>query len=495
MKKLIGFVLTLFTVATLFAAARPSLDGRALVADAGSMPKGLFARTIGYLPGDSVAVTNPATGSTVDVLILGAIDPSEGVAILLSPEAADKLSITRDSNVQVKITKRAGSLDEVASGAAVVSEGDGSYESYDDGSDASENPIEEIDGDAYSSENAVTMKSLLDEPVVAPVTPVVVTVPEVPAEEPETVAEPEEIAEVENTVEEPVIVVETPHEEEVIEPVSETYAMETPAEEDEAELFDPFAVAEGEKPEVDRIVFIDAPGDPAGDEPAKPAEETPVSEDAYLDELAEMIKPVDEEEPVVAEDVIVEYVDDVPPETQELAQSEKVEVEDVPEVEEETDTEETSEALAEAPAEEEAADGVYQPIVLVPAGENPPVAEETPTVVVEPVAVVAQEEKPAVVEEQETVTKAPSTEDFLVPSLKDLQRGKYYVQIASLGATENVEGLLAKYSEKYPMVVVPLSSGKNYQVMVGPLTTDEYTVVQEKFRAFGFKDAFLRKIR
>ena len=45
------------------------------------------------------------------------------------------------------------------------------------------------------------------------------------------------------------------------------------------------------------------------------------------------------------------------------------------------------------------------------------------------------------------------------------------------------------------MVVVPLTSGKAYQVMVGPLTSDEYTVVQEKFRAFGFKDAFLRKIR
>ena len=83
----------------------------------------------------------------------------------------------------------------------------------------------------------------------------------------------------------------------------------------------------------------------------------------------------------------------------------------------------------------------------------------------------------------------------MLPSLKSLESGKYYVQIASLGALENVDGLLAKYSEKYPMVVVPLTSGKAYQVMVGPLTSDEYTVVQEKFRAFGFKDAFLRKIR
>ena len=139
MKKIISFTVTVFTVATLFAAARPSLDGRALVADSGAMPKGLFARTIGYLPGDSVAVTNPATGSTVDVLILGAIDPTEGVAILLSPEAADKLQIKKDSNVQVKITKRAGSLDEAVSGTAMLAEGaDLAY--------ADEEPVEEFIG-------------------------------------------------------------------------------------------------------------------------------------------------------------------------------------------------------------------------------------------------------------------------------------------------------------------------------------------------------------
>ena len=63
MKKIISLILTTFTVAILFAAARPSLDGRAVVAEDGEMPKGLFARTIGYLPGDSVTVTNPANGN------------------------------------------------------------------------------------------------------------------------------------------------------------------------------------------------------------------------------------------------------------------------------------------------------------------------------------------------------------------------------------------------------------------------------------------------
>ena len=76
---------------TLFAVSKPSLDGRAVVADEGILPRGLFAKTVGYLPGDSVSVTNPATGVTINVLVLGSLDPSSGVAILLSPEAADKI--------------------------------------------------------------------------------------------------------------------------------------------------------------------------------------------------------------------------------------------------------------------------------------------------------------------------------------------------------------------------------------------------------------------
>ena len=118
------FIFSLLIVALLasaaFATSKPSLDGRAVVAEEGVLPAGLFAKTVGYLPGDSVSVTNPATGITINVLVLGAIDPSAGVAILLSPEAADKLFITPDSNTQVRITKRAGMLDESVSGAGTV---------------------------------------------------------------------------------------------------------------------------------------------------------------------------------------------------------------------------------------------------------------------------------------------------------------------------------------------------------------------------------------
>ncbi|MDE7391000.1 MAG: hypothetical protein K2M90_00840, partial [Treponemataceae bacterium] len=168
MKKIISFAVTVCAVATLFAVSRPSLDGRAVVADTGVMPKGMFARTIGYLPGDSVAVTNPATGSTVDVLVLGAVDPGDGVAILLSPEAADRLQIRKNANVQVKITKRTGNPDEAVFGTAVLAEGD-DFASADDEPPA---PVAELPLPAERETAAVLVpeepaRAVSEDPVVA----------------------------------------------------------------------------------------------------------------------------------------------------------------------------------------------------------------------------------------------------------------------------------------------------------------------------------------
>mgnify|MGYP007069957913 CR=1 FL=1 len=82
-----------------------SLDGRAVVVDDGVFPQGLFAKTVGYLPGDIISVANISGETTVDILVIGALDPSEGVAIMLSPEAAKAVGINKDDNNIVKITK------------------------------------------------------------------------------------------------------------------------------------------------------------------------------------------------------------------------------------------------------------------------------------------------------------------------------------------------------------------------------------------------------
>ena len=579
MKRIIGFAVTALAAAALFAAARPSLDGRALVADAGTMPKGLFARTVGYLPGDSVSVTNPATGSTVDVLVLGAVDPSEGVAILLSPEAAEQLHIKKNANVQVKITKRTGSLDETVSGTAVLAEGENVI------ADEPSAPVVPTEIPAVAPVEELAEATPADAPMpslVAEEFPADASVEEVaealPADDPVPSHDAEKIMadalasvpEVEEytapvvsdgTPElmreslQPVVVEYSPYPsddmaninvivKEVVEKIDdkgdEAFVAETmdsgvdayladladslrvvdaiPALPEAEDDIPEYAVADYAEPEVaveeplsdrERVVVIEYVSLKDGEcEPEflPDAVET-VAEAEYVEVPAEVTDyealvyeevteiPVEAEvvveyayEPETVSEYLVyeetevagsDYPLDVAPAFEEVARSEtethtvKVEPEDA--VAENVPS-------AEEPPVEKPFDGAYQPIVLVPAAENPP--EHTP---------VAEEAAPAVA----AAEPGPKSgiEGHVVPSLKELVAGAYYVQISSLSRQENIEAVLNTYADKYPMVVVPLASGASYQVLVGPLGVDEYSAVQAKFKAFGFKDAFLRKIK
>ena len=485
MKKITLFILTIFTVATLFAAARPSLDGRAVVADSGTMPKGLFARTVGYLPGDSVTVTNPATGSTIDVLILGAIDPSEGVAILLSPEAADGLRIKPNSDVQVKLTKRSGSLDENANGSAVLSEGDDA-DSVAEESAPAENKADYAEYPAVAqpeeSESIVESPAASEEsPYVAEKSPVYEEIPAEAEEEEEPV---EEI---------PVIAEKTPAYEKVEEnpaaakkPVEEVPVEETPvslvAENEVEEEVVPETVYEELPPlpadkKLQKVVVIELEGEKEaedGEESLVAAEEVPVSEEKVVAE-----EKIATEEKIAAEEIpVTEEADQV------------VELDSLPAVEEEPVV-----VMNESPVEEESADE-YQPIVLVPSEPNPPLAAAELVAESEPVS---EPEKDIIPVKEEVsapkIVVSNSWTNYIVPSVKNLRSGSYYVQVASLGNTENIKNFVDKYSSKYPVVLVQNSSKSAYQVMVGPLNIDEYGAVGEKFRDYGFKDSFVRKIK
>lgn len=486
MKKLTLFILTIFTVATLFAAARPSLDGRAVVADSGTMPRGLFARTVGYLPGDSVTVTNPATGSAVDVLVLGAIDPSEGVAILLSPEAAEGLRIKPNSNVQVKLTKRSGSLDENANGSAVLSEGE----------EEKPQPKAEMPTVTVPDAVATTVPKAEPAPVVASA-PAVETVPVVAPVVVPVAAENES----EETVEEtPVVaekVEEIPAETEKIE---EEIVEETPVLAENTPAYDEFPAVADEIEETPVLSKVE------------PAAENVVEEEVQPDTVYEVLPPLPDGERtygkqkvVVIEGTEPDYIEETPVEKKE----EPVYVAETPAAEEVVSEEAVASELPagiesepvvvaeEQPVSSEEPADAYQPIVLVPAEPNPPLAEESPAR--ETVPVVAEvapvKEVVPVKETAPAVVIENNWTNYVVPSVKNLRKGSYYVQVASLGNTDNIKNFIDKYSAKYPVVLVQNSSKSSYQVMVGPLNIDEYGAVDEKFRAHGFKDAFVRKIK
>ncbi|AEE17181.1 SPOR domain-containing protein [Treponema brennaborense] len=398
MKRVVTILMILMSLVPAFATSKPSVDGRAVVADEGVLPHGLFAKTVGYLPGDSVSVTNPATGVTISVLVLGSVDPSTGIAILLSPEAADKLFITKNTNVQVKITKRTGLLDESATGNAILN--------ADPDKDSAAAIPEEIKNtlDAAQAEAAETAPAAAE-----------IAAEESPAAE-------AELAPAENTT----------------------------------------AIAETETPEVPAEIA------PAAIEPA------PVA--------------IAETAPAAAETIA--------PETALAASSE-------------TSSSETAPSETE-PADDDLFDP-FAPIILVPANENPPEPHEVPAAGDHAIVICPEPVEPAEAGSIESEKLPPAADvpsasgksekakisagGTIIPSLKELTSGSYYIQIATLAQEDNINAIIETYGIKYPIVLVPLKSGSAYQIMIGPLSVDEYGTVLARFKSYGYKDAFLRKIK
>ena len=565
MKRFVSLVLTVFTVAVLFAAARPSLDGRAVVCEEGEMPKGLFARTIGYLPGDSVTVTNPANGCAVDVLILGAIDASEGVAILLTPEAADRLGFRKDSNVQVKITKRTGSLDENVSGTAVLAEE--AEEDYLEGAleektetipqeqeetalqntEENEENIEETaenPSDISDNENAVESSTenkveQTGEEIAEPVAEDS-AVEEPFADELEDVSdkndwenvveekESSEIFEDENSEKlQEVTEFSEPYEEKENLPVDADFFDENNSEEcelvseyenipDEAEetvqdvLNGEEIVSENKADENNEEKFETSDELLSGQENSeKKVEETFEESIPEKSDSADSADSVNENEKIENEEINSKEDSNIPETSEKILEIEEPASEDESKVEET----EVAEKTEVAETEEE-----YSPIILVPVEPNPPETEEVEEsekaeklpenegdvlAVTEKIAQevpVLDDEKTEDKNEESVVSD--NTDDSAVPiqkiaknSLAELEKGKYYLQIATLRNEDNIKNLLKKYTPKYPVVLVKHADGISFQILVGPLSADEYGMITERFKSYGFKDCFLRKIK
>ena len=496
MKKLIGIICSLLICGTLFTSFSPSLDGRAIVAEEGVLPQGLFAKAFGYLPGDSISVTSLSSKESVDILVIGALQSKEGIAILLSPEAAVALGISKTTNNVVKITKRSGQLDEAVVGTAVIGSAAEDFASYDNSEetdDDDEEVAEEfIDEDsvnfAVAAESKVEETPVDSEAVEADVEYISATEPE--AEE--VVAEVEKADEItdEKVVAEVEKADETTGEKDVVVITPTEEAAEEDSLPEEAVAAAPEAEEKSAEEVVEELVE---------DEEEVIAEEYVEADDLYDfdDETEKVAAPFDE--------ALNEDYDAVKPAEDAVAAVEKAE---------ESETEKTSETLEEeviaeafdeskVAAEEDAVvaetektsdtdeDESYEPIVLVPASANPPVAEEKNVDDAETAASVEETAQPVV----STASDSFNFDKYIVSSLSDLEKGKYYVQIAMLGSEDNIRSTIKKYGKQYPITLVPLASGKGYQFLIGSLNMDEYGTVLNRFKSYGYKDAFLRRIK
>ena len=521
----------------MFASFSPSLDGRAVVVDKGVFPQGLFAKTVGYLPGDIISVTNIAGDATVDILVIGALDPSEGVAIMLSPEAAEAIGIDSSANNIVKITKRSGQDDQVF-GNAVISKSSAEIDDFDDeefesigaeqNSDAFDNTeneepeeFEEEAAEEETFEEAAEDETEEPETEIAEETEEEPEVPEAVEEAEEEEAFEEEVIEEEETADEEFEEEETPVEDAEEENEEEAFEDETPDaieeaaeeeafEEDKLDELPAEEESEEESVEEEPEEFEEEAAEPEIEEETE--EEETVEEDIPEEEESLEEEAFDEETPADIPEETTEAEDDVP-----AAEAfEADELDDLPaETEAEPETEVSEESIEENETDE------YEAIVLVPADANPPeneedevedviseddidaideeitltpLVEETPAEPEEPKPEPEPEPEPEQEPEQEP--KAVTSYDkYMVPSLKNLESGKYYIQIAVYSSEDNILDVINKYGTNYPITIVPMAGGSSKQILIGPVTMDEYKVVLERFKSYGFKDAFLRKIK
>lgn len=520
MKNRIGIICAVVISCLVLASFSPSLDGRAVVADEGTFPQGLFAKTVGYLPGDSITVSNLSTKKTVDILVVGALDPSEGVAILLSSEAAFALGIEKNSNIIVKITKRSGQLDEAVSGTAVIANGTAAAADSTDAAAAPENTAKSevpadttasaaetadtsasgTSGDTASAETSAALpeekNEAQPEPSADESSAETIAATETPAE-PETAApETEDVTAADEKVDEgipasdktaavPAEKAETSADEKVDDTVPASTSTETiPG--PKTETVDENAAVETEAVTGEKI-----------DEKTPSAEETAGSERA-----ADTSSPADETAAVPYAEEPEEKVPEAAPAAAADSATDSEKVKEQPVVTDEPPAESekvnTAAPAENAPSSAEnkvTSSDAYASIILVPAAPNPPesstepVPETTSSVPVSPAGKPEKETPPA------TSPSGGEFDRYVVPNLKALKSGTYYIQIGVYADESNIREVVKKYSGTYPVAIVPLVSGKAKQIMIGPLSVDEYAAVMERFKSYGFKDAFLRKIK
>ncbi len=526
MKKLITTVFAISTSLALFAAGGTSsyTDGRVAVATDGDLPRGLFAKAAGYLPGDSISVTNPESGQSEEILVLGSLDSKGEAVLVLSKEAAENLGVLPNSTLQVKIAKRLGSYDKSVTGSAILSHSleEANLPITEDTENKEEkiSALESVPDEFISEETALLpLDSEKDNNV---------------SEEP-FVNEENRIAEEEISTTNDAILSAT---EETLANDNELIAASPRANEPSANLsaldyYEPgkaltrpnSEIKEEAVSSIEPVTTEEVAENPLTEESNIP------EEDMYGEEVAilepEIIATPEEvfespsEEVVAKEPIIVEpepikvdEIETVPQPNEYIVEDDSNKAEEempivlVPteaiasETNEPSSEEESAPAIILVPITDSSSEAAkYQPVVLVPADPKaPPYSDKPKTQPKEPVTTPSPVE-PAPAPKQNPVVNVPvvtvPANDLLskrTVSENALRKGKYYVQIATSSDKDSITSMLKKYAS-YPLVTVPLSDGRTYKVMVGPMSVDEYGVILERFKAFGYKDAFVKFIK
>ena len=502
---------------------------------------GLYVATNSFPRNTVVELTNLETGKTVRVIVTAGLD-TPGLLALVSREAADVIGLRSRTIGRIRMIAmqdpiafsrfseeyRSGDPDydplaavegvygkEAMSPASppptdtdqALRNGQGSY--WDDTVTVMQVP-EQIKEELAVTETPVDIiETIQEEPVI------VESPPEVIIEEPVIVEAPPEVI-----VEEPVIVEAPP---EII--IEEPVIVEAPP---EVIVEEPVIVEAPPEIIVEEPVIVEAPPEVIVEDPV--IVETPpeiIIEDPVIVEAPPEIiveEPVIVEAPpevIIEEPVIVETPpeEDFPETVDAIAMIVSTRdpmVTDLP-----VDTTPAPVVIAEPepaytppPAESVYTPPPAEPVYTPPPAEpvyTPPPAEPAytpPPAISEPVpspeytySLIPAEERPPHSIPAETPPAAyvpPGTSTpqiFSVPSVLELESGKYYLQIGAYSHTPTVEQELAKIEHGYPVMVqcITVSGSSMYRVLIGPVNQGEAGALLKKFQGRGYKDAFVRR--
>lgn len=83
---------------------------------------------------------------------------------------------------------------------------------------------------------------------------------------------------------------------------------------------------------------------------------------------------------------------------------------------------------------------------------------------------------------------------FSVPSISELERGKYYLQLGTFNHSEAAKDALTKIDKSYPLAIQTGGSADKptYRLLIGPVNLGESGALLQRFKRSGYGDAFVK---
>jgi hypothetical protein len=229
--------------------------------------------------------------------------------------------------------------------------------------------------------------------------------------------------------------------------------------------------------------------------PSQVVEAVPEEEEEAPSQVVEAVPDEEEEVPSQVVEAVPEEEEEVPPQV----------VEAVPEEEEETADQQPIPQYTLVPSQKRPPQGtIYgiDPSEIIPQVQRTSAAEPERELVLEPIieSIPAAERAP-VTENTPAMERIPVTErapsagtNYSVYRIDELNRGSYYVQLASVDTLESAQSVVNLIDRNYEPKVYR-DGDNSYRIILRPMNQGESAAVLQRFRSIGYGDAFVRYVR